>query len=445
MSTRSRNNITDSLLKKLRIEDETAHITVALSGGADSVCLTHLLHKKGIRISAAHFSHGIRPEEADKERAICIRLCEKLGIELVCGSGDTPAHAAENGIGLEEAARILRYDFLRKAASENGGSLIATAHHLNDNAETVLFNLIRGTGLNGLCGIPYNENGIIRPLLGITRDEIMEYVRENGLEYATDKTNFDTEYSRNLIRLRVMPLLRSINSRADQNITSAAELLSKDKAYIDAHAAELASGALMTESKIEADANAFASADPAVSGRAVQMLFEAAGIGPGYAGKKHIDAFLALCASSDPSGEIDLPLGMRASRSYDRISIRKQDEPLTPPREIFCSGPGEYGFGAYSIVISIYAGEKYMREDGVIRMPIPASSMPLLIRSRREGDCINGNRLKKLFTDRKIPRLERGTIPVVCSGNKPIACPFRCEKICPPAGADYLLTIRKQV
>lgn len=203
-------------------------ILCACSGGADSMCLLHLLVTAGLDVAAAHFEHGIRGEEALRDARFVKDWCDGHGIPCTVGHADVPAYAREHGLGMEEAARTLRYAFLQRTADELGCDLIATAHNLSDNAETVLFNLCRGTGSAGLRGIARERGRFIRPLLSTPRGEIEAYLRENGIPHREDSTNGSDDYSRNRIRHHVMPELRRINAQADAALSRAAELTRRD-------------------------------------------------------------------------------------------------------------------------------------------------------------------------------------------------------------------------
>ncbi len=199
-------------------------VTVALSGGADSVCLLFLLKESEeelkINVRAAHVEHGIRGEESIGDMEFCKELCEKLGVPLSVKQVDVPAYVKETGKSTEEAARDLRYEALRET-----GYRIALAHHADDNAETMLFQLIRGTAYRGLSGMDPVRGDLIRPLLFATREEIEAYLKEKEQPYCTDSTNADTELSRNKIRHEVIPLLKEINERAVEHMGHSAEIL----------------------------------------------------------------------------------------------------------------------------------------------------------------------------------------------------------------------------
>jgi tRNA(Ile)-lysidine synthase len=218
---------------KISLPDNCGSVLCGVSGGADSVFMLHVLKKlcerRKIKICAAHFEHGIRGDESMRDAAFVAEMCENLGIECMIGHGSVPEYATQNHIGLEEAARKLRYEFLEEAREKFSCDYIATAHNADDNAETMLFNLARGAGGKGLCGIPQIRGNIIRPILGITRDEIEEYLRLNNIPHVEDSTNASDDYSRNLIRHRVMPTLKEINPAFSSAVSRTAELLRRDE------------------------------------------------------------------------------------------------------------------------------------------------------------------------------------------------------------------------
>ena len=218
------------------ILDETKTVVCALSGGADStallIALKELSDETGFKLGACHLNHGLRGADSDADERFCAELCEKMGVELyrkkVCIKEHIEKHES-----LEEAARKVRYGFFEESREHFGeNSYIATAHNANDNAETVLFNMIRGTGLKGLCGIPPVRDKIIRPLIYVSRSEIEEFLEERGQTYVTDKTNFSEDITRNRIRLKILPEMMKINpsvlgtiSRMTKNLRSDSDLL----------------------------------------------------------------------------------------------------------------------------------------------------------------------------------------------------------------------------
>ncbi len=208
-------------------------LTAALSGGADSVALLLLLQalqpQFGYDLQAIHIHHGIRGEEADRDAAFCEALCQKRQIPFLCRHVDVPAYAAEQKLSVETAARILRYEALHQLAPTG---LIATAHHADDAAETMLFYLLRGCGLNGLCGIPPRRGRIIRPLLSVSKADLLSYLQAQGQDFVTDSSNLTEDTERNRLRHRILPMLREYNQTLVTHLTHTAQTLREDEAYL---------------------------------------------------------------------------------------------------------------------------------------------------------------------------------------------------------------------
>lgn len=188
-----------------------ARVLVALSGGGDSVALLRILYALGYVCEAAHCNFHLRGEESDRDEVFVKRLCEKMGIPLHRIDFETERYAVENKISIEMAARELRYSWFAEIKKKTKADVIAVAHHQDDSVETILLNLIRGTGLNGLLGIRPKNGNIVRPLLCLSRKEIIDYLQEMRQEYVTDSTNLQDEYTRNKIRLNLIPLMQEIN------------------------------------------------------------------------------------------------------------------------------------------------------------------------------------------------------------------------------------------
>ena len=395
-------------------------VLCALSGGADSVCLTHLLATRaaeyGITVAAAHFSHGLRPESAEQERELCQRLCDRLSIPLFCGEGDTAAYAKANGLGIEEAARVLRRAFLLETADRWQAASVATGHHLEDSAETLLFNLIRGTGGQGMQGIPPKSGPFIRPLVLAEKDEILTYIGEHRLEYADDPTNFTGDNLRARMRREVFPVLRDINPKAAVHLARAAlDNWQRDEGVRQRAQALTADGELSVAQLLEAS--------PEEAARALQIMQRKAG--GRMLERPHIEALFALCRSDRPSGDLHLP-GSRALRRYDRLAFTKDGAPVPP--EGFTLRSGETGrFGGWEVAFVSGEGE-------------------LTVRSRRQGDAITlpyGTKtLKKLLIERKIPKEIRDSIPILCHNETILAVGDLCTA-CLPEEKEIKLTCRR--
>lgn len=226
------NSVKETILKYNMLKNRNS-VTVALSGGADSVALTHILYKLkdelGFDLYAAHLNHGIRGKDADRDAEFVKTFCKELNIPLFFEKVDIPRVAEKYGDSIETIARNVRYEFLTRVSV----GVIATAHTASDNLETVIFNEIRGAGLKGVCGIPPIRDNIIRPLINCTREDVEEYCKQNNLEFCTDKTNFCDEYSRNNIRLNVVPVLKKINRNAERNILRMCETVRSDEEFLE--------------------------------------------------------------------------------------------------------------------------------------------------------------------------------------------------------------------
>lgn len=247
-------------------------VLVALSGGADSMALLHVLYslkdEYNIRIVAAHFNHGIRGEEAKCDENFCVEVCESLGVELFVGSADIPALAKEKGLGVEECGRKERYAFFGSVAPD---AKVATAHTLSDCEETFLFNLARGASLKGLGSIPPVRDNIIRPLIYCSRNDVEKYCAENNISFVTDSTNLSDEYTRNSIRHNIVPQLKKINPSFDTAFERCLSNLREDEDLLDT-----LSSSVFKNAKVENGwlAKSLNTVHPSLKRRAVAKIIE---------------------------------------------------------------------------------------------------------------------------------------------------------------------------
>ncbi len=229
------------MLKKIRNTAEKYNmiksgdtVVCGLSGGADSVCLllslNQLSAEMNFSLEAIHVNHCLRGEESDRDQQFCHDLCERLNIPFNAVSCDVKGYSEKNGLSCEEAARELRYGIFREYSM---GKLLATAHNADDNLETMLLNLIRGTGLKGIAGIPPMRDNIIRPLIAVSRLEIEEYLQKCGQDFVTDSTNLTDDYTRNKIRHNIIPLMKELNSSLSETNVRTAEVLRSENQFID--------------------------------------------------------------------------------------------------------------------------------------------------------------------------------------------------------------------
>lgn len=393
-------------------------VLAALSGGADSVALLLALQELGYPVRACHLHHGLRGAEADRDERFCRELCAARGIELTVKHVDAAAHARETRESVETAARSLRYAFFRETA---GAHKTATAHTADDNLETMLFHLARGTGLDGLTGIPPVREGIIRPLIACTREEVEAFLAARGQGFVTDSTNCESDYTRNRIRHEAVPVLKAVNPRAAQAAAGLAARLRADRAYLE----EQAQALLQTAARDGGwDAETLAAGHPAMRTRALRLACAAAGMPLRDFTARHVAALEALLESRDPSARADLPGGFSARREYRLLKIEpKSNVWKAESAEIPVEIPFDRAFGPGRTRVSVRAAQKdqvFYKSFNTFYAGCDTIDIPtLVLRTRRTGDRLrltaNGGSktLKKILIDRKIPQEQRGRLAVL--------------------------------
>lgn len=304
----------ETLAKRFDMLPEGALVLAAVSGGVDSISLLHWLYERGVRVAAAHLHHGLRGEAADGDEAFVRDFCAERSIPFYVGHVDVADIAARERISSEEAGRRARYDFLERTAREIGATRVATAHHADDNAETLLFQLIRGAK-SGLGGIAPVRGIYIRPFLGVKRAEIEAYADANGLGRRLDAMNLDDAFARNYIRHEVMPRLETLNSAAAAHMAAAAQTLRVEGEYLDALAAGRLreGGATFGETRVTVPCKAINAAPEALRGRMVRLLLDALPVGKKDFTAKHYRAIEDLCESRYGT-HLDLPRGVAAKK-----------------------------------------------------------------------------------------------------------------------------------
>jgi len=387
-----------------------SRVVCAVSGGADSVamlhCLMSLRGELSIAVSAAHYNHRLRGAESDRDEAFVRALCRDWDVPLTVGSGDVAARAAQTGESVEEAARAMRYAFF---ASLPG--LVATAHTADDNLETVLLNLLRGTGLRGLCGIPPRRGAIIRPLLCLTRDEVAAYSRENGLRHVEDSTNGSGRYLRNRLRHQVLPLLQAENPSVSETVLRSCLLLRQDEEFLNSLARSALESAAVPGGW---SCGSLRKQPDAVRTRAVHLLLRQ--ISAPKLSERHIAAVDRLILEGGPSARCILPGGFTAARRYDCLTLQKTaPPPAFAPVPLGPDGTADLpGLGLRIVCRQVASLEPF--ENTASRFACRAGAC-LCARPRLPGDTLRlpaGSRtLKRIFIDRKIPAAERGLLPVI--------------------------------
>jgi tRNA(Ile)-lysidine synthase len=301
---------------------------VGLSGGADSVALTDALaalrRRRGLRVVAAHLDHGLRPG-AVEDAAFCDHLCRSLEVPLRAGRADVRSRAAREKGGIEQAARRERFAFLRRVAAEEGAAAIAVAHTRDDQAETLLLRLLRGAGATGLAGMRPRSGDVVRPLLAVSRREVLGYLRERGLAWREDPSNLDTAHRRNRVRHELLPYLEArFNPRVRAALARTAALLADEAAHVRAEAEALLDGIAREEDGAVVLRRApLAGAPKALARAALRQALSRAG-GLGQVGADHVERLLRLACGKAPSGRrLPLPGGREARFTRDEVRIER--------------------------------------------------------------------------------------------------------------------------
>jgi len=383
-------NKLSAFIRKYDMLQPGDRLVCAVSGGADSMALLWAMYllkdKLDIRLSAAHFNHGMRGAESDRDEAFVRDFCEGMGIPFYLGSA--PVTAGKKG--LEAAARDARYTFLRSLPGK-----IATAHTANDNAETVLLHLVRGTGLKGLGAIAPVSGMLIRPMLSVTREEVLAFLEEYHISYVTDSSNETDVFLRNRLRRHVMPLLEQENPRLAENLSAMALRLREDEAALS----QLATDSVDT----------LRSMNPAQRSRALAAFLESCGVKEPAA--EHICLAESLVFSDKPSARASFPGGITVGRNYDKLE-RVQEAETIPCIPLTCPGATELPELKIRIECA-FTRQSAAEKDRFTVVP----QGQLVVRSRQSGDTIRlsgGTKsLKKLFIDKKIPATQRMRIPVI--------------------------------
>lgn len=381
-----------AFLKEQALLSPGDRVIAAVSGGADSVAMLFALYllrdELGVTLEAAHFNHHLRGAESDRDEAFVTDFCGRYDIPLHLGSG----RIVPGKKGLEAAARDARYAFLRRLPGK-----VATAHTADDNAETVLMRLIRGTGLKGLGAIAPVSGNVIRPMLTVTRDDVEAFLEEYALPHVEDSSNGTDDFLRNRIRHGILPLMRAENPRIGENLSAMALLLRQDEACLQA---------MIPEEQVP-DVSRLKAMEPALRRRALERFLKAQGVREPE--QIHILQAEQLLYHWSPSAAMQFPGGVTIGRQYDRL-VRLECAPELPETRL--SVPGETCIGGKRFV-SEYATDLEERPDSVLVCPVGV----LTVRSRRSGDTMRlpgGTRsLKKMYIDRKIPASQRAAVPVL--------------------------------
>lgn len=397
-------------------------VLCALSGGADSMYLAANLlagmEQGGYRLAAAHYDHCLRGERSQRDAQFVRDWCQSQGIPCVLGRGDVAARAKAEGKGLEETAREMRYAFLEETAAALGADVIATAHTADDNGETLLLNLVRGSGLQGLCAIPPRRDNLVRPMLTTTREEVERWLAEHHVPHVEDESNQDLCFTRNRVRKQVLPILKELNPRVTEHLSQAICRLREDESVLQDLAQQALEQARPVEEGWSIPCGALTQLPRPVALRALRALILRCG-GENVAAA-HLEGAYDLLNGECPSSSIRLPR-LTVRREYEALTVvRSCQTEQQPPQPV---KPGES---------TLWCGWEVTCTPGICpEEPVEGPDCfwldpeklrgPLTVRSRQVGDHLrlrgrSGKSVKKWMIQVKVPRHLRDTLPVLADG-----------------------------
>ncbi len=411
-------------------------VVIGVSGGADSMCLLHMAcswREFGVYPVAVHIHHGIRGEEAQRDENFVREQCRLLQAPLYVVRADVPMIATAERCGFEEAGRLVRYAVFEEIKKQANATYVFTAHTASDTAETVLLNILRGCGIAGLCGIPVCRGAILRPLLQCTREQIEDYCAAHNVPHVTDSSNTDTHYTRNMVRHRVLPLLRNINPSADHALLRLSRAAARDNDFLQNIAIGVLSEARFDDGTYSR--KSFLPQQDAIRYRMLRSALEETGCHSME--ERH---FLLLNKMIDVGqGSVDLPGGYCVYVTDCHISVSKKRHAAKPPNTLtvqtlpFCSK-----FGDYILHLSVYSRQEYEELEKVHKkffkcaLDYDTIQGSLQIRCRRPGDYMHpaargvGKSLKALMSEWRIPIASRDTFPILCDSKGVILLPGLC-------------------
>lgn len=414
-------------------------LIVGYSGGADSSCLLHLLvpwcRNNGVRLAALHVNHMIRGAEADSDEVFCRNVCSSLNVELFVRRADVPSYAKKHGMGLEEAAREVRYSFFDEISEiitgSPDGAAVATAHNSDDNLETVIFNLLRGSGTHGLGGIaPVRDGRFVRPLIRDSGASIREWCRENGVDYVVDSTNSDTEYTRNHIRQNIVPEMRKICHSPQNSAVRLTSLVRTDDDFIESECMKYIAG-----EKTSISRETLQSLHRALSSRILRHLYNNAKSGNSTIEEVHISKILSMLRENPGNFTISLPGMVTVSADRHTISFGnvKADAVSEFSSGVIFTYPDdgeEFSNVMYRITFSQNPHKNHTidsQDNNIEENIYKLSTQALLcfdkikgtlkIKYRESGDLYRygglTRKVKKLFGDKKLTSEEKSLIPII--------------------------------
>jgi len=422
----------DQTIRKHNLFQPDDSIIVAISGGADSTALLDLLTKLpgyNLRLVAAHLNHFLRGVESDADQEFCRDLAARYAIPFESRRIDVKSLALDSRLNLEDAGRRTRIAFLDELRLKHGATVVALAHHADDQAETFLMRLLRGSGMTGLSGMAYcTTRGYVRPLLEISRHKIEEYLRERDLIWREDSSNSDTTYLRNRIRHELLPILEEYNPAIRSCLAGTAAVIGDDEALLDELTEqEFSQLCRMDEGKLVCAVGQLRALNIALRRRVLRHAFKQLIGNLEGVSQRHIDSICHIVDSDRPNSRLALPHKVTAVREYDRL-LFGQTLKTAPDKvpDLLITAPGCYLLptgGSLTIEISDPPSNYSALPTHTAYFDLDKLDFPWLVRTFRTGDRITSfgmsgrKKVKDIFIDRKIPVSERKRIPLLFCGN----------------------------
>lgn len=406
-------------------------VLIGLSGGPDSVCLTTVLKKLSsaldLTLNAVYIDHGLRPSETPREAEFCEEFCQGLGIPFRAASIDVKQYAEAHGLNIQEAARQLRYRELDAVAFEARADRVALGHNLDDQAETFLMRILRGSGPGGLAGIPPVRGNIIRPLIETEREDIEEFLAAEGISYVVDSSNLGDKYMRNRVRVSLMPLVKEFNPNILQTLSHTADIFREEERYFDIAVTKTLMRLITnkTDTAIELFLSPLEGMDSVLLRRVLRRAIEET---RGLRGIQfvNLEDIIKLVKEGSSGDRIHLPKGIRAIKKYSTLLLTSEPPAVLGAHVL--DDEGEVVLRAAGVLIKAsvkdYAPSQPVDGRFTVLLDAGKAAFPLAVRARKDGDYFypmgfgKRKKLQDLFVDEKVPRDERDAVPIVTSNGE---------------------------